>query len=234
DGIITSTDDFMQRAAEASENIQGVIAEAETIATNLKEFSTGLNATLKDVNEVVAGIDPAKVSTAVDNITGFSDQLKTVTPEVNTIVADAKAAVAGARDFAENLTTQKDNLNAIVADAKELAARLNEASTKIDTVLGKAEEVLGDEDGVGRNFFQEAAGAAKALREVAESFNARSDEIAAGLASFSGRGLADVSALVNELRASVARIDRAVADFARNPGGAVLGGNSGVRDYNRR
>ena len=33
DGIITSTDDFMKRAADASENIQSVIAQAETIAT---------------------------------------------------------------------------------------------------------------------------------------------------------------------------------------------------------
>ncbi len=186
------------------------------------------------MNKVVAGIDPAKVSTAVENIAGFSDQLKTVTPDVNTIVADAKAAVAGAREFTDNLTAQKDNLNAIVADAKELADRLNAASTKIDSVLGKTEALLGDEDGVGKNFFQEAAGAAKALRETAETFNSRADEITAGLADFSGRGLSDISSLVSELRASVARIDRAVADFARNPGGAVFGGNSGVREYNRR
>jgi len=94
--------------------------------------------------------------------------------------------------------------------------------------------LLADEDGAGKNFFQEAAAAAKALRQTAETFNARADEITAGLADFSGRGLSDVSNLVNELRSSVARIDRAVADFAKNPGGAVFGGNSGVREYNRR
>ena len=234
DGIITSSNDFMQRAADASENIQNVIAQAETIATNLNEFSTGLNATLKDVNEVVAGIDPAKVTAAVDNISGFSDQLKTVAPDINTMVADAKETVAGAKDFANSLTARKDDITAIVTDAKELADRLNAASTKIDSVLGAAEEMLGDEDGAGKNFFQEAAGAAKALRQTAEAFNSRADEITAGLADFSGRGLADISGLVAELRASVARIDRAVADFARNPGGAVFGGNSGVREYNRR
>jgi phospholipid/cholesterol/gamma-HCH transport system substrate-binding protein len=234
DGIITSTDDFMKRAAEASENIQSVIAEADNIAKSLGEFSTGLNATLNEVNEVVAGIDPAKVSTAVENLSGFSEQLKTVTPDVNAIVADAKAAVAGARGFTDNLAAQKDNINAIVANAKELADKLNAASTRVDSVLGKAETLLGDEDGTTKNFFQEAAAAAKELREAAAKFNARSDEIAGNLADFSGRGLGDVSSLVNELRASVARIDRAVADFARNPGGAVFGGNSGVREYNRR
>ena len=143
---------------------------------------------------MVAGIDPAKVTAAVDNISGFSDQLKTVAPDVNTIVADAKAAVAGAKDFADNLTAQKDNLNAIVADAKELADRLNAASTKIDSVLGKAEELLGDEEGVGKNFFQEAAGRRKGAARDGRDLQLRAaDEITAGLADFSGRGLADIS-----------------------------------------
>jgi phospholipid/cholesterol/gamma-HCH transport system substrate-binding protein len=234
DGILTSTDDFMRRAAEASENIQGVIAQAETIATQLNQFSTGLNETLSQVKTVVAEIDPAKVSAAVDSISSFSEQLQAAAPDVTTIVADAKATVAGAKDFTATITAQKDNVAAIVTSARELADKLNAASSRIDTVLGKTEELLADEEGAGKNFFQEAAAAAKALRQTAETFNARADEITAGLADFSGRGLSDVSNLVNELRSSVARIDRAVADFAKNPGGAVFGGNSGVREYNRR
>ncbi len=234
DGILTSTDDFMRRAATASENIQNVIAQAETIASQLGEFSTGLNETLGQVKTVVAGIDPAKVTAAVDSISGFSTQLQAATPDVSTIVADAKAAVAGARDFADTITAQKDNVTSIVTSARELADKLNAASSRIDSVLGSAEQLLADEDGAGKNFFQEAAAASRALRQTAETFNARADEIAGGLADFSGRGLSEISMLVNELRASVARIDRAVADFARNPGGAVFGGNSGVREYNRR
>jgi len=234
DGILTSTDDFMRRAADASQNIQSVIAQADSIATDLKGFSTGLAQTLDEVKQVVANIDPDKVSTVVDNLSGFSDSLKSVAPQVDGIVSDARAAIAGAKDFADNLATQKDNINDIVASARQLADRLNTASTKIDSVLGKAENLLADEDGAGKNFFQEAAAAARSLRQTADTFNSRADEITAGLANFSGRGLADISSLVNELRASVARIDRAVADFARNPGGAVFGGNSGVREYNRR
>ena len=149
-------------------------------------------------------------------------------------LSTTKSAIAGAKDFTDNLSAQKDSINTIVASAKQLAERLNTASTKIDSVLGKADALLADEDGAGKNFFQEATGAAKALRQTAETFNSRADDITAGLADFSGRGLSDISSLVSELRASVARIDRAVTDFARNPGGAVFGGNSGVREYNRR
>jgi phospholipid/cholesterol/gamma-HCH transport system substrate-binding protein len=234
DGILTSTDDFMRRAADASENIQGVIAQAETIATQLGEFSSGLNETLGNVKEVVAGIDPAKVQAAVDSISGFSDSLRAATPDVNGIVADVKSTVASARDFADNLTAQKDNVNAIVTNARELATKLNAASERIDKVLGAAEQMLSDEDGVGKNFFQEATGAAKAMRQTAETINARADEITSGIANFSGRGLADVASLVNELRATVGRLDRAFVDLARDPGGAIFGGNSGVREYNRK
>jgi len=234
DGILTSTNDFMKRAADASENIQGVIAQAEDIAGQLNAFSTGLNETLDGVKRVVAGVDPSKVQAAVDSIAGFSERLRDVTPDVDGIVADAKATVAGAKAFTDNVNAQQDNINAIVADARQLASKLNAASDRIDNVLGAAEQLLDDENGVGKNFFQEATGAAKALRQTAETINGRADQITAGLESFSTRGLADVAALINELRASVARMDRAIVDLARDPGGAIFGGNSGVREYNRR
>lgn len=234
DGILTSTEDFMRRAAEASQNIQGVIAQAEDIAGQLNAFSTGLNETLVDAKQVVAGIDPSKVQSAVDSIAAFSDQIANVTPDVNGIVADVKSTVSNVKTFADGITAQKDNIDAIVTNARELAAKLNKASDRIDNVLGAAEQVLSDEDGVGKNFFQEATGAAKALRQTAETINARADDITAGLATFSTRGLADVASLINELRASVARMDRAIVDLARDPGGAFFGGNSGVREYNRK
>ncbi len=233
-GIISSTDDFMKKAADASANIQGIIARADEIAAKLDDFSNGLNSTLKNVDAVVAGVDPAKVSSTVDSLAGFSDKLKAATPDVDNLVADAKAAVANAKDFTANLTGQKEDLNAIVADAKELADRLNTASTKLNSVLGKADAFLGDENGAGKNFFQEAAGAARAIRKVAETLDAHAAEISGGLADFSTRGLTNVTQLVNELRATAARIDRAVTDLSSNPSGIVFGSNPSVREYNRR
>src|SRR5690606_36454171 len=115
------------------------------------------------------------------------------------IVADVKSTVNDVKSFAYDLTAQKDDINAIVTNAKELATKLNAASDRIDNVLGAAEDLLSDENGVGKNFFQEATGADRAMRQTAETINARADEITAGLASFSGRGLADVASLVNEL-----------------------------------
>jgi phospholipid/cholesterol/gamma-HCH transport system substrate-binding protein len=204
------------------------------VSADVSQFAGGLNTMLEDVRKVVAGVDAAKITAAVDNFTSFSEGLKKATPDIDGMVADARATVKSANEFAANLTANQDNFNAIVADAKEMSTRLNESSKRIDSVLGKAEDFLGSGEGEGKNFFQEAAAAAKSIREAADTVSKRADQIADGIAKFSGRGLENVSALVSDLRATAARIDRAVSDFGSNPAGALLGGNSGVREYNRR
>jgi phospholipid/cholesterol/gamma-HCH transport system substrate-binding protein len=113
-----------------------------------------------------------------------------------------------------------------------LTQRVNAASTRLDGLLGKAEEFLGTEGG--ENFFTEATAAARSIRQVADTFDRRANEIAGGLVKFSGRGLDNVQALVEELRLSVSRIDRVVTTIERDPSSVVFGGNSGVREYNRR
>jgi phospholipid/cholesterol/gamma-HCH transport system substrate-binding protein len=86
----------------------------------------------------------------------------------------------------------------------------------------------------GKGFFAEATEAAKSIREAADTINRRVDQISGGFAKFSGRGLDNLSALISDLRATAARIDRAVANIEQNPAGLVFGGNSNVREYNRR
>ena len=150
-------------------------------------------------------------------------------------MADAKAAVAGAQDFANTITAQKDNITAIVADATELADKLNAASTRIDSVLGKAEELLADEDGAGKNFFQEAAGAAKALRQTAETFNCPRRRDHRRPRRFLRRAGSPTSPRWSPNSGPRWRGSTARSPISReNPGGAVFGGNSGVREYNRR
>ncbi|KAB2874321.1 MAG: MCE family protein [Bauldia sp.] len=232
---VDNAEQFVKRLTDASADVQGIVDNVKSAVDQITEFSGGLGPMLDDVRRVVAGVDAEKIATVVDNVTAFSDKLKASGPDIDLIIADAKATAANVNDFTANLTANEDNLNQIVADAKELAQRLNESSKKLDAVLGKADDFLGGAEGEGgRNFFQEATDAAKAIREAAQSVSKRVDEVAVGLTKFSGRGLDNISALVGDLRATAARIDRAVAEFERNPSGIVFGGNSGVREYNRR
>jgi phospholipid/cholesterol/gamma-HCH transport system substrate-binding protein len=231
---LDNADAFVRRIADASVGIEEFVESVKKVSADVSDFAGGLNTMLEDVRKVVAGVDSKKITAAVDNFTSFSEELKKAAPSIDAVVADARKTVASANQFTDNLNANQDSFNAIVADAKELADRLNESSKRVDSVLGKAEDFLGSGEGEGKNFFQEAAAAAKSIREAADTVTARADEIAAGISKFSGRGLENVSALVGDLRATAARIDRAVSDFGSNPAGALLGGNSGVREYNRR
>ncbi len=229
---LNSADSFMKRVDAASADVGPMVADARRVAAELSRFSTGLNTSLTDINRIVAAIDAQKIATSIDSISTFAAKVGNASDDFDEIVADAKATADRVNTFTAKLDSRSDDINTIIAEAKQLTQRVNAASTRLDGLLGKAEEFLGTEGG--ENFFTEAADAARAIRQVAETFDRRANEIAGGLAKFSGRGLDNVQALVDELRLSVTRIDRVVTTIERDPSSVVFGGNSGVREYNRR
>lgn len=240
--VVENADRMVSGIADSTDDIKDITATVKAAADDIAAFTTGINKTLADVQAVVDKVDSAKVSALIDNVSAFGDKLGAAAPDLDGMIADAKETVANtkevtakANEFAANLNAKNEDLNAIVANAKDLSERLKGTSEKLDSVLTKANDFLGGstEEGT-KNFFAEATAAAKSIRSLAAKLDANADQILGGVAKFSGRGLDDVSALIKELRASVVRIDRAVGDFSRNPTGAVFGGNSTVREYNRR
>jgi phospholipid/cholesterol/gamma-HCH transport system substrate-binding protein len=229
---ISSAEAFMKRLDVASADIAPIMTDVRKVAGDMSRFSTSLNTTLADLKGVIAAFDRQKITTSLDGISSFAGKLGGASDDFDKILADAKSAAENVNKFTENIQSHTGDVDTIIAEAKQLTQRVNAASVRLDGLLGKAEAFLGTEGG--ENFFTEAAGAAKAIRQVAETFDRRANEIASGLAKFSGRGLDNVQTLVNELRASVARIDRVVSAVERDPSSVVFGGNSGVREYNRR
>jgi len=229
---ISSAKAFMQRLDEASTNIGPIMSDVRKVAGDLSQFSTNLDTTLANLNNVVTAFDREKIATSIDGISTFAGKLQGASADFDQIIADAKATADNVNKFAANIQSHSGDVDKIIAEAKQLTERVNAASTRLDGVLKQAENFLGTEGG--QNFFTEATAAARSIRQIAESFDRRADEISSGLARFSGRGLDNVQSLVNELRASVARIDRAVTAIGRNPSSVVFGGGSDIRDYNRR
>ncbi|WP_421722985.1 MlaD family protein [Bauldia sp.] len=239
--IVENADRLVAGIASSTDDIEGITGRVREVADDLVVFSEGLNETLGDVRAVVDEVNAEQVNVAINNISEFTDALKQAAPNLDGLVADARATVASAKEiaanadeFAASLNARTEDVNTIIANAKDLSERLKGTSEKLDAVLERANTFLGDSGGEGQNFFQEASAAAKSIRQIAETFDLRADEIFGGVADFSGRGLSDVSSLVNELRASIARIDRAIVDLSRDPSAALFGGNSSVREYNRR
>jgi phospholipid/cholesterol/gamma-HCH transport system substrate-binding protein len=229
---IANAQAFMTRLNNASKNIEPIMIDVRKVASDLTQVSSKLDQTLAKVDNAVGALDGEKIATMIDGISTFAGKLNGASGDFDQIIADAKATAENVNKFTSNIQSHTDDVDTIIAQAKQLTERVNTASTRLDGLLEKADNFLGAEGG--QSFFTEASAAARSIRQIAESFDRRANEISDGLARFSGRGLDNVQALVNELRSSVARIDRAVSAIERDPSSFVFGGSSSVRDYNRR
>jgi phospholipid/cholesterol/gamma-HCH transport system substrate-binding protein len=231
---LDSAQSFMKRIDDASAEIGPIVADVRKVASDFSGFSTSLNTTLADLQGVIGAFDRQKIETSLDGISSFAGKLGNASNDFDEIIADAKEAADNVNKFTSNVQSHTADVDTIIAQAKQLTTRVNAASARLDGLLGKADQFLGTEGG--ENFFTEAASAARAIREAAEAVSRQTNAVGGGLAKFSGPGLDNMQALINELRGSVARIDRAVSAISRDPSSVVFGsgGNSGVREYNRR
>jgi phospholipid/cholesterol/gamma-HCH transport system substrate-binding protein len=216
--MLANADSAVKRINDAAADAPGVVADVKQVVGDLKGF--------------VGTFDKEKIQAAIDNVTSFTQRMKDAGPDIDQVIADAKATAKSANQFMDNINKHNGDVDQIVADAKSLAAQLKKSSGQLDDILGKTKDMLGTEGGKG--FFAEATEAVRSIKAVADKFNAHSDEIIAGLSKFSGRGLDDVQALVDQMRGTVSRIDSAVSDFSRNPSSVVFGGKPPIRDYNRK
>ena len=138
-------------------------------------------------------------------------------------------------DFAKlskRIGERTDDIDQFITDASELASRLNQASVRVDGVLQKLDTLLGSEET--GTLVADASATLKSFREVADTLNARVGTITDGLARFSGQGLRDVEALVQDGRRAIQRIESAISEFSRNPQRIITGGEGTVRQYDGR
>ena len=105
----------------------------------------------------------------------------------------------------------------------ELTSRLNDASVRVDGILVKVDKLLGS--GEAEGLMADASETLKSFKQVADTLNSRLGAITDGLARFSGQGLRDVEALVQDSRRSISRIERAITDLERNPQRIITGGD---------
>ncbi len=114
------------------------------------------------------------------------------------------------------------DIDQIVADAKQLTGRLNAASAQVAGILKKVDGFVGAD---GQGFIAEATEAARSIRVIAKTFEGRAGPIADGLARFSGRGLRDLQAMIEQGRQTLEEFEKAAAGFDRDPSRVIFGGS---------
>ncbi|PLW75464.1 MlaD family protein [Cohaesibacter celericrescens] len=229
---VENVEKFSQKLASASEKFDVVVEDASEAAKGINQFSASLTTSLSKVDTLVESVDPNVVRTAVASLGTFAKSLETSSSDIDAILSEAKLAAGNINTFSQTMSSRTEDFNTIITDAKQLASRLNAASKRVDGILGKVDGILSDEEG-GKGLVQEATLAARSIRIVAERFESRADEIASGLARFSGKGLRDVEGMVSEARQTLRRLEGAVGKLEDDPSSLIFGGNK-VKTFNRR
>jgi phospholipid/cholesterol/gamma-HCH transport system substrate-binding protein len=206
DRILANVDKVTSDVASASGDITKTLESFSQAAGSLERLAADAGESLDKVDRIIASVDPAKVGESMDNIALAS--------------ADARKALADARGVVETFSARKEDYDLIITDVKQLTGRLNAASTRVDGVLAKLDNFLGEGDA--SSLIADAEATLKSFRDVADSLNARVGPIADNLQRFSGSGLRNVEALVNDARRSIQRIERSIYDHRAGPAAADL------------
>jgi phospholipid/cholesterol/gamma-HCH transport system substrate-binding protein len=138
-----------------------------------------------------------------------------------------------AQDVTQTARDAMRRLDALVADNEAVlkgalknievfSQALANNSQRIDHILAGAEGLIGG----GSDAPGDIAQAARAIKTAAENLDARTGEIATGLARFSNSGLREWERLAIDGRRTLAEVERTVKNIDRNPSRLLFGGSS--------
>lgn len=216
--IVANVDTVTGNLKETSKQFDTVIRNVDTAVGSINDFAQKTQGTLTKVDGVLDGIDPAQVRTALANIQKASE--------------NANKAAADIAKVTDKFANRADDIDETIKDARQLAQRLNDASVRVDGILAKVDTLLGS--GQADGVMADARNTLKSFKQVADTLNARLGTITDNLARFSGQGLQNVEALVQDSRRSINRIEEAVTDLSRNPQRILSGGEGEVRQFDGR
>ena len=216
--IVANIDTFTKNLKQSGDQFDGVIKGVNTAVASINDFAERTQGTLAKVDGVLDGVNPNDVREALSNIKSASE--------------NANKAASDIASVTKKFGDRADDIDQTISDAKQLAERLNNASVRVDGILAKVDTLLGS--GEANGVMADARETLKSFKQVADTLNARLGTITDNLARFSGQGLQDVEALVQDSRRSINRIEQAVTDLQRNPQRILSGGDGEVRQYDGR
>ncbi|RWM19557.1 MAG: MCE family protein [Mesorhizobium sp.] len=216
--IVANVDTVTKNLKETSKQFDTVVRNVDAAVGSINDFAQKTQGTLAKVDGVLDGIDPAQVRTALANIQKASE--------------NANEAAADIAKVTNKFANRADDIDQTIKDAQQLAERLNDASVRVDGILAKVDTLLGS--GQADGMISDARNTLKSFKQVADTLNARLGTITDNLARFSGQGLQNVEALVQDSRRSISRIEEAVTDLSRNPQRILSGGEGEVRQFDGR
>jgi phospholipid/cholesterol/gamma-HCH transport system substrate-binding protein len=223
--------------AKASGEIDGIVRQIKSAADEVMKLSSSAGLAVGDARKIIAAIEADKVKTTVDSVAEFSKYLSGKTKDVDDVLGKAKSAAANIDSFTGTLAARNGDVDSVLKDAKTIASRLEEASRRVDGILAKIDGVVGSADSQGlfaqgRTFLESATEAAKSIKDMADTFRGRADDVANGINRLTATGTKELKDFVADGRRTLNSIDKAVNDLDREPQRLIFGGNSGrIQEY---
>jgi phospholipid/cholesterol/gamma-HCH transport system substrate-binding protein len=220
DRILANTDKATADIAASTSDLKSIVEGVNLSVKNISELTGKAKSSLEKVDQLLAAADPNQVKTVIANIEQASKTAKEALNDVSKVT--------------KKIGERTEDIDQIVTNTKELSGRLNQTAVRVDGVLEKVSAFLGNTEGQGPGLVEEARATLVAFRKVADTLNSKLGTITANLEKFSGRGLGNVDALVQDTRRSINRIEQAISELEKDPQRLIFGGQGTVPRYNDR
>ncbi len=167
---IRNAETFTAALAENSDAISTFMADAGEAAQRLNSAGERIEVLAGRADEILQAVEPEAVQTVMADMQSFAGRLDSTSRQIALLVEENEEALSNtirnAEAFSATLAENSDAITSFMADAGAAAQRLNSAGERIETLAGRADEIL-------------AAVEPETVRAVladAQSFTARLDE----------------------------------------------------------
>jgi len=192
-------------------------AENEGAVARIDADPSSLNNLLATAQDIFARADGA--------ISELEIFVKDVRPPLTRTVRNIE-------NFTTTLSDNRDDIDVIIATSREMIGSLAKASTRVDSIMDKLDEMLAPDNE--NSVVVHAQQTLAAIARATETLNRRIDPIADNIEHFSSQGLRQLQALIDDGRRSVNRIEQTISELERNPQRFIFGGSGSVPEYDGR
>ncbi|UXM93985.1 MlaD family protein [Bartonella sp. HY329] len=225
------------RSTQATLGFQGLTGLA---FIELKGGSIDEDNLLKSAESVGAtaliDADPSTINNLLATAQDIFARANEALTQLEGFIHDARGPLTetakNAQAFSKTLVDNRDDIDKIITDTREMMARLSNASQKTDAIMAKLDNMLSPDNK--NSVVVQAQETLASIKQTSDTLNAHIKPIANNVERFSGQGLRNIEALVNDSRVSVQRIERALTDLEKNPQQILFGSGSSVPQYDGR
>jgi phospholipid/cholesterol/gamma-HCH transport system substrate-binding protein len=154
DDVLGRVDDFVKSnqgpLTQSVQNVQrftgAIAANSDNVShflTATGEAATALTGLSRQLQDIVAAVDPKKVSTIVDNATDLTGSLAKTAPKLDHVADDAAVLAHNLRGAGDQLTATLGKVDAVVAavDPKKVGQTIDNVTAFSDTLAGNRQSI---------------------------------------------------------------------------------------------